>query len=119
MARRSKMKRFNFDYDEKYDDLFVYSDKKSDGSIEIGDFVFDFNNNGKLVAFQIQNASKNLNKISEKPFEDLTKLKDCKIEIDTIKNSLMLKITFILENNIIYSNFVIPIINKETTILNN
>ena len=56
--KQFKMKELKFDYDAEYDDLFVYSDKKSDSSMEMGDFVFDFTNDGELVAFQIQNALK-------------------------------------------------------------
>ena len=38
------MKEFKFSYDEGNDDLFVYLDgSKSEGAVEIGDFVFDFN----------------------------------------------------------------------------
>jgi uncharacterized protein YuzE len=111
------MKELKFDYDTKYDDLFVYSEKKSDGSIEIGDFVFDFTNEGELVAFEIQNAIKNLNSISEKPFKDLNQLKSCKIEINTIKNFLVLKIELTTEKDIIYSNIIIPNIREESPAL--
>lgn len=112
------MKELKFDYDEKYDDLFVYSDEKSDGSIEIGDFVFDFTNDGKLVAFEIQNAIKNLNSIADRPFKNLDKLKSCKIEINTMKDFLVLKIELKTENDIIYSNIVIPSIKESNEVLN-
>lgn len=112
------MKELKFDYDQKYDDLFVYSDKKSDGSIEIGDFIFDFTDEGELVAFQIQNALKNLRKIAEKPFDNLDKLKSCKIEIDSIRNFFVLKIVLTTENDVIYSNIVVPSIKGKSPVLN-
>ena len=112
-----KMKEFRFDYDAKYDDLFVYSDEKSDGAIEIGDFVFDFTNEGKLVGFEIQNASKNLPKISEKPIDSLTKLKECKIEVNSMRNFLIIKIAFIYQKDIINANLVIPRITEKNPAL--
>jgi hypothetical protein len=112
------MKELKFDYDSKYDDLFVYSDKKSDGSIQIGDFVFDFTNDGELVAFQIQNALKNLKNIAEKPFDNLNKLKSCKIEINTMRDFFVLKIELTTENDVIYSNIVIPSIKNKSPVLN-
>lgn len=111
------MKNFKFDYDLEYDDLFVYSDEKSDGSIEIGDFVFDFTNDGKLVAFEIQNASENLPKISEKAMDSLSKLKSCEVEISYIKNFLILKIVFIYDNDIINANLVIPRVTEKNSAL--
>ncbi len=107
------MKELKFDYDAEYDDLFIYSDKKSDGSIEIGDFVFDFSNDGELVAFEIQNAIKNLNSIAEKPFDNLDKLKSCRIEINTIKDFLILRIELSTGKDVIYSNIVIPSVKEE------
>ena len=107
------MKDLKFDYDAEYDDLFVYSDKKSDGSIEIGDFVFDFTNNGELVAFEIQNAIKNLNSISEKPFKTLSNLKSCKIDINKMKDFLALKIELMTDKDVIYSNLMIPLIMEK------
>ncbi len=121
MARRNKiiftMKEIKFDYDKEYDDLFVYSEKKSNGSIEIGDFVFDFTNEGELVAFQIQNALKNLKKIAEKPFDNLDKLKSCRIEINTMKDFFVLKIELTNEKDVIYLNIAVPLIKEKNPML--
>lgn len=112
------MKEIKFNYDIKYDDLFVYSEKKSDSSIEIGDFVFDFTYKGELVAFQIRNALKNLNRISEKPFESLERLKSCKIEINSIKGYFIIKLELTTENDVIYSNIVVPSIKNRIPEIN-
>ncbi len=58
------MKNFKFSYDETSDDLFMYLEsKKSAGAVEIGDFVFDFDEQENLVALQILNASEILSKL--------------------------------------------------------
>lgn len=63
------MVKVKFSYDKENDDLFIYLPKsKSAGAIELGNFVFDFDENGKLVAIQIINASK---VFSKKFFENL------------------------------------------------
>lgn len=112
------MKKFNFDYDEKCDDLFVFEKgKKSVGGIEIGDFVFDFTNEGDFVSFEIQNAKENLNKISQQGYIDLTKLKSCEVEINNIKDFLIINMNFIFDNNTIQSNFMIPSIKEKSQAL--
>ena len=112
------MKEFNFDYDEKYDDLFVFEKgRKSDGGIEIGDFVFDFTNEGEFVSFEIQNAKENLNRISQKGYIDLTKLKNCKVEINTIKDFIIINMNFIFEDNSIQSSIIIPSIKEKSQAL--
>lgn len=111
------MKDFKFDYDSEYDDLFVYSDKKSDGAVEIGDFVFDFCEDGEFTGFQIQNASKNLQKITGKSFENLSELKDCKINVNNIRNFLALNISLIYQHDRIDINLMIPSTREENKIL--
>ncbi len=107
------MNNFKFDYDSKYDDLFVYTNEKSDGSIEIGEFVFDFTNEGKLVAFQIQNASKNIKKISDNHSLDLSELTECMVDINKIKDFLVLKLTFVIKDIKVSSNLIIPSIKEK------
>ena len=60
MAKNNKM---NFSYDRESDDLFLYS-SKSKGSIEIGDFILDFNNRKELVGLELMNASRVLEDIT-------------------------------------------------------
>lgn len=50
--------RFNIDYDEGSDDLFLYSENNSKGSIEMGDLILDLDAGGKLAAVEILNATK-------------------------------------------------------------
>jgi len=58
------MSRFMFSYGGESDDIFVYqSGKKSAGAVEMGDFVFDFDETGALIAVQILNASDVLSRL--------------------------------------------------------
>lgn len=53
------MKKFEWDYDKKYDDFFIFEKgRKSDGSVEFGHLILDFTNSGRLVGVEIMNASK-------------------------------------------------------------
>ena len=75
------MKNFKFDYDEENDSLFAYlENSKSEGAVEIGDFVFDFDKSGNLVAIEIFNASEIFSTVLSKIIE-LSKIKDFNIEI--------------------------------------
>ncbi len=49
--------RFNIDYDEKSDDLFLYNDRDSKGSIEMGDLILDFDSDGNLTPIELLNAT--------------------------------------------------------------
>ncbi|MBU2637908.1 MAG: DUF2283 domain-containing protein, partial [Nanoarchaeota archaeon] len=50
------MQKFNFDYDSGNDDLFLYNPQsKSKASIEMGDFILDYNNRKELVGIEIVN----------------------------------------------------------------
>lgn len=98
--------------------MFVFEKgKKSDGEVEIGDFVFDFTNQGEFVSFEIQNAKENLNRISQEEHIDLTKLKNCRVEINTIKDFLILNMNFIFDNNSIQSTIMIPSIKEKSQAL--
>lgn len=49
--------RFNIDYDKESDDLFLYSEKNSKGSIEMGNLILDFDVKDELSAIEILNAT--------------------------------------------------------------
>ena len=51
------MEKFNIDYDNESDDLFLYAKEKSKGSVEIGDLILDFDRGGKLVGIEMLNAT--------------------------------------------------------------
>lgn len=88
------MQRFNFSYDKENDDLFLFNPKsKSKGSVELGYFIFDYNNKKELVGLQIMNASRLIKDVSNEKEpkiikEVLDNLIDCGLDIK-IKNNLM------------------------------
>ena len=91
------MQKFNFDYDSGDDNLFLYNPKsKSKGSVELGDFILDYNNKKQLVGIQIIKASKLLKDIvNEKEIsikKILSELISCKVEIKPKNNLLVVKI---------------------------
>ena len=47
-------------YDENQDTIFISKSRKTYASIDIDDFIFDFDKQGFLVAVEIENVSKNL-----------------------------------------------------------
>ena len=81
------MQDFKFDYDKENDSLFAYlEDSKSNGAVEMGDFVFDFDKKGNLVAMEIFNASEILKTVLSKMIE-LAKIKEFKVEIFNFRNN--------------------------------
>src|SRR3989338_2838377 len=80
------MKNFNFSYDGENDDLFIYAEgKKSAGAVEVGDFVFDFDEEENLVAIQIMNASEVLSKVVYRVIS-LTNIKAIQAEVIKFRN---------------------------------
>lgn len=94
-------KKFNFDYDSKNDSLFIYDPiSKSKASIEMDDFVIDFNTRKEISGIELLNASdflENLdfqeNKINIKKV--LNNIKDCKVDIIAKDNFYVIKLVLI------------------------
>ena len=83
---REKMKQFKFDYDVNNNDLFIYLEgKKSKGSIELGNFILDFDEKGDLVAIQILNISEILKKFFNK-IKNASQIKNIKTEKVNFRN---------------------------------
>ena len=55
-------KKVTISYDMEEDIIHFFTGEKVKDSIEIGDFVFDISHSGKIVGFQISNASKFISK---------------------------------------------------------
>ena len=117
------MQKFNFSYDKENDDLFLYSQKsKSKGSVELGDFVLDYDSKGELVAVQIMNAAKFIKDIAtEKNTTDikrlLNNLKDTRIDIKAKNNILIIKIHLISDTDEISSVLSVPRIQEPSPAL--
>ncbi len=95
------MAKFNIDYDQESDDLFLYGEKKSKGSIEIGDIVLDFDDKGALVGIELLNAIQFLrNSVSEEGKSQIDKnflsnLIKCEVDAKRQNNFLFIKIQLI------------------------
>ena len=100
-----KAKEFNFSYDKKNDDLFLYNPKsKSKGSIEIGDLIFDFNNKKELVGLQMMNASQMIKDLISDDKKDtadevVNNLKRCMIDIKYKNNLLIIRVYLTSKKN--------------------
>jgi len=102
------MREFKADYDKENDSLFVYSeDSKSNGSIEIGNFIFDFDKEGDLKAMEILEASEILKNILLKTIE-LSKIKEFKADMVNFRNMASIRFSISDDVNTERGNFVIP-----------
>jgi len=111
------MKDFKFSYDKENDDLFIYLEgAKSKGAIELGNFVFDFDENEDLVAIQIFEASKMLSKLLFKIIE-LTKINGIRAEMINFRNMSALRIEIITNFDKFQETILIPNIRQKSPAL--
>lgn len=115
------MVNFNVDYDKESDDLFLYSDKKSKGCIEIGYLILDFDRDGRLSGIEILNATDfladcvaNGNEISK---EFLSHLIKCEINVEYKNNFLFIKLLLVGKNVKIPCTISTPNITKTSPAL--
>lgn len=121
MARKYKIKMKNFiaDYDEENDSLFAYlENSKSQGAVEMGDFVFDFGKKGNLVAIEIFNASEILESILEKTIK-LSKITEFKVEIFNFRNNrTSIRFRISDDSKSEFANIIIPrVIEKSPALI--
>ncbi|MBU0957732.1 MAG: DUF2283 domain-containing protein [Nanoarchaeota archaeon] len=111
------MRDFKFDYDEENDDLFIYLDgAKSKGAVEIGNFVFDFDESENLVAIEIFEASGVFSKLLAKMIE-LTNIKELKAEIINFRNMAAIQIKITTDSGNDTANITIPCIKEDSPAL--
>lgn len=117
------MAKFNIDYDKESDDLFLYSDRKSKGSIEIGDIVLDFDPNGVLVGIEFLNTIQFLkNSVTEEVKNQIDKtflsnLLKCEVETKQQNNFLFIKIILIGKKTTISCPINAPLIEETSPAL--
>jgi len=97
------LRNFNFDYDPENDSLFLYDpNSKSNSSIELGDLIIDFNNQKQVSGIELLNASdffKDLDLDDVAIDKNTLKgLKECKINIITKNNNILIKFIFIFKH---------------------
>jgi uncharacterized protein YuzE len=89
------MTKFDFDYDENNDSLFIYKKGSvSKNSIELGNFVYDYDASGQIVGIEVLSAIETFSYISgQKIFAKLLEnIKTVNVEIKQVKNLIMIKI---------------------------
>ena len=116
------MQKFHFDYDAANDDLFVYrKDSKSEGGVEIGCILLDFNSKDGLVGIEFMDATSFLASstgLSKKAVGSLLRsLKECRVELDVWRNSIVtIRVAFLSEGNEqVLWNFSLPQISEENS----
>jgi uncharacterized protein YuzE len=116
------MRKFHFDYDAANDDLFVYrKDSKSEGGVEIGRLLLDFNNKDGLVGIEFMDATSLLASstgLSKKAVSSILRnLRECKVELDVWRNSIVtIRVMFLSEGNEqVLWNFSLPQISEENS----
>ena len=96
------VQKFKFNYDSDNDDLFIYSGVKSKGAVELGELVFDFDSEGRLVALEIMSVTSFLEDLIGKEIgvdkKMLESLKMCKVDVKVHQNLLLIKILLVLED---------------------
>lgn len=110
------MRKFNFDYDFENDSLFLYDPKsKSKGSIEIEDFIIDFNNKKEVSSIEILNASSLLKEIVSVNKETLKEIKDCHIDIIQKSSFFLIKLMLLFKSDRqIATPILVPRINESS-----
>jgi uncharacterized protein YuzE len=108
------MKQFKFDYDEENDDLFIYLDgSKSNGAVEIGNFVIDFDKDENFVALELTDASKILSKLLAKIIE-LNKIRELKAEAMNFRNMASIKLKITTDSETETANIIIPTVRENS-----
>jgi uncharacterized protein YuzE len=111
------MENFKFDYDKENDDLFIYLEgQKSEGAVELGNFVFDFDKKENLVALQIFEASKILSKLMSKIIE-LANIKNVKVEIVNFRNMTAVRMFLETDKEKLLAPIIVPRIQMESPAL--
>ncbi len=117
------MQKFQFDYDSAHDDLFIYKkDSKSEGGVEVGRILLDFNKKDGLVGIEFPDATGFLASstgLTKKAVRNIIQnLKECKVELDVWRNSVVtIRVLFLSERNgQVLWNFSVPKLSEESSL---
>lgn len=116
-------RKFNFDYDVENDSLFLYDPKsKSKASIEIGDFIIDFNSKKEISGIELLNASAFFRDLKDEQItvnkELLSEIQECGVDITSKGNFIVIKLILVFKSKKKLSTPVyIPSINEPSPAL--
>lgn len=117
------MAKFKIDYDIDADDLFLYSENNSKGSVEIGNIVLDYDNNRKLVGIEFLNATQFLRNSVDGSVKDiitksfLSNLIECEIQTKHQNNFLFIKVILIGKHTKISCPINAPLVEQTSPAL--
>jgi uncharacterized protein YuzE len=106
------MPKFEFDYDLGNDSLFIFKKgSKSKGSIELGNFIYDFDSENNLTGIEILSAKEILAElvnydVTEKMLENI---KEVDVKIRIVSNLLMIKIRMAFNPQIFEKDLIAPV----------
>ncbi len=99
------MKKFQFSYDEDNDGLFLFrKNSKSEGGVELGPVLLDFNSKDGLVGLELMHATEFLAsslRLSKSEVKEILKnLVECKVELKVWRNHIAtIQVLFLAENS--------------------
>jgi uncharacterized protein YuzE len=89
---------------------------KSKGSVEVGNFVFDFDEKENLTAIEITNAKEILSKLVSKILV-LSKIRELKAEVINFRNMEAVQFKITADTQTATANIIIPRIKEESPAL--
>lgn len=116
------MQKFEFSYNRKEDDLFVFKKgAKSAGSVEIGPVVLDMNDEGQIIAIEFMNAKEYLSSSTDTNVPVmgllLENLKECKVDVKVWRNAILtIKLLLLSEENEAVWNFSVPQVTEASPV---
>ena len=92
-------KKLNIDYDLDNDTLYLYSDDKIKGSVELDNIIMDISKNNEFSGIEIQEASNFLSTFLGKELikEKLKNIKNAKIDYKIVNNMVFIEVDFNIE----------------------
>ena len=116
------MQKFDFSYNSKEDDLFVFQKRaKSAGAVEIGPVVLDMDKKGNVIALQFLNASEYLSSSTGMEIGKMQKilknLSGCQLDTKIWRNNLlMVKLILLAGEMETVWNFSIPQVSQASPV---
>ncbi|MDD9953296.1 MAG: DUF2283 domain-containing protein [Candidatus Woesearchaeota archaeon] len=108
------LRNFKFDYDMENDSLFLYR-AKSKGSVQLGDFILDYNAKKELVGIEILHAAKILKKLVQGAVSKrmLSSLEHCKVDVHQSGNLMIVKLHLYIGEKELVAPINIPSITEQ------
>lgn len=106
------MPKFEFDYDFMNDSLFIFKkETKSKASVELGNFVYDFDDKNQIAGIEILSATDTLAELVNHDVskELLKSIKNADVKTRIISNLLMIRIQLAFNSKVFDKELIVPI----------